>query len=122
MNQGENWKSFRREWKFCGLAAGTHKEAQEVRVASLLNVVGKEGIDMHQTFRWENSSDARKLDKVLETFEECCVPVLNETFERCVFFKREQLPNESLDSYVTALIFQNRAVLARYVNFSFVIG
>ena len=40
LHQGENWKSFRREWKFYELAAGIHKKAQEVRVASLLNVVG----------------------------------------------------------------------------------
>ena len=46
LHQGGNWKSFRREWKFYELAAGIHKKAQEVRVASLLNVIGKEGMDM----------------------------------------------------------------------------
>ena len=29
LHQGENWKSFRREWKFYELAAGIHKKAQE---------------------------------------------------------------------------------------------
>ena len=104
LHQGENWKSFRREWKFYELAAGIHKKAQEVRVASLLNVIGKEGMDMYETFQWENSSDALKIDKVLEKFEERCVPARNETYERYVFFKREQLSNESLDSYITALM------------------
>lgn len=42
LHQGENWKLFRREWKFYELAAGIHKKSEEVRVASLLNVVGKE--------------------------------------------------------------------------------
>jgi len=50
--QGENWKSFRREWKFNELAAGIHKKSQEVRVASLLNVIGKEGMDMYEAFQW----------------------------------------------------------------------
>ena len=104
LHQGENWKTFRREWKFYELAAGIHKKAQEVRVASLLNVIGKEGMDMYETFQWENSSDALKIDKVLEKFEERCVPARNETYERYVFFKREQLSNESLDSYITALM------------------
>ena len=104
LHQGENWKSFRREWKFYELAAGIHKKAQEVRVASLLNVIGKEGMDMYQTFQWGNSSDALKIDKVLEKFEERCVPLRNETYERYVFFKREQLSNESLDNYITALM------------------
>ena len=104
LHQGENWKTFRREWKFYELAAGIHKKAQEVRVASLLNVIGKEGMDMYETFQWENSSDALKIDKVLEKFEERCVPARNETYERYVFFKREQLSNESLDSYITTLM------------------
>ena len=66
--QGENWKLFRREWKFYELAAGIHKKSEEVRVASLLNVVGKKGMDMYETFQWDNPSHALKIDKVLEKF------------------------------------------------------
>ena len=86
------------------LAAGIHRKADEVRVASLLNVVGKEGLDMYETFQWEDASHALKIDKVLEKFEERCVPARNETYERFVFFKREQLPSESLDCYITAFL------------------
>ena len=73
-------------------------------MASLLNVIGKEGMDMYETFQWNVESDALKIDKVLEKFEERCVPARNETYEQYVFFKREQLLSESLDSYVTALM------------------
>lgn len=73
-------------------------------MASLLNLIGKEGMDMHETLRWENSSDALKIGKVLEKLEERCVPVRNETYEWYVFFKREQLSNDSLGSYITALM------------------
>ena len=66
LHQGENWKSFRRKWKFYELAAGIHKKAQEVRVASLLNVIGKERNEHIRTFQWGNSLDALKIDKVLE--------------------------------------------------------
>lgn len=81
IKQGENWKSLRHEWKFYELAAVMHRKAQEVQVASLLNLIGKEGMDMHETLRWENSSDALKIGKVLEKLEERCVPVRNETYE-----------------------------------------
>ena len=83
----QDWKSFPREWKFYELAAGIHKKAQEFRVASLLNVIAKEGMDMYETFQWGNSSDALTIDKVLVKFEERCVPVRNETYERYVFVK-----------------------------------
>ena len=49
--QGENWKLFRREWKFYELAAGIHREADEVRVASLLNFVGKDGVGIYESFQ-----------------------------------------------------------------------
>ena len=104
LHQGKNWKLFRQEWKFYELAAGIHKKAQEVRVASLLNVIGKEGMDMYETSQWENSSDTLKIDKVLEKFEERCVPVRNEIYKRYIFFKREQLSDESLVSYITTLL------------------
>ena len=100
LHQGENWKTFRREWKFYELAAGIHRESQEVRVASLLNVIGAERFDMYDTFKWDNSSDALKIDKLLEKFEERCVPARNKIYERYVFFKREQLSNGPLDSYI----------------------
>ena len=60
LHQGENWKLFRREWKFFELAAGIHRKPKEVRVASLLNVVGKEGVDMYETFQWEDASQNRQ--------------------------------------------------------------
>lgn len=105
LHPGENWKSFRPdEMEVYQLAASIHKKALEVRVASLLNVIGKKGMDIYETFQWENSSDALKLGKVLEKFEEHSVPVCNETYERYAFFKCKQLSNESLDSYVTALM------------------
>ena len=63
---------------------------------------GKEGMDMYDTFRWDNSSDALKIDQVLQTFQERCVPARNETCERYVFCKREQLSDEPLDSYITS--------------------
>ena len=77
LHHGENWKLFCRECKLYELAAGIHRKADEVRVASLLNVVGKEGLDMYETFQWEDASHALKIDKVLEKFEERCVPVRN---------------------------------------------
>lgn len=88
LHQGQNGKSFRRAWKLNELAAGIHKNFEsrdKVRVASLWN---------------EKIRPALKIDKVWERLEERRVPVLNETYKRFVFFKREQLSNNFLDSYI----------------------
>ena len=50
--QGESWKLFRREWKFFEIAADIYSKTDEVRVASLFNVVDEDGIDMYETIQW----------------------------------------------------------------------
>lgn len=104
LHHGENWKIFQRSWKYYEIAAGLHKKSDEIRVCSLLNVIGKDGVDMYETFHWDQEGDAMKIANVLEKFEERCVPARNETYERYVFFKREQSSSESLDCYITTLI------------------
>ena len=74
-------------------------------MASLLNVISKEGMDyVRHLSMGKFVRDALKIEKVLEKFEGRCVPLCNETYERYVFFKREQLSNESLHNYITALM------------------
>ena len=51
LHPGENWKSFRPdEMEVYRLAASIHKKAHEVRVASLLNVIGKKGMTYTKPF------------------------------------------------------------------------
>ena len=49
LHLGENWKSFRRKWKFYELASGIHKKAQEVRVASFK--CDWQGMGTYETFQ-----------------------------------------------------------------------
>jgi len=43
MHRGEHWKQFKRDWTYCEIASKINKEDGAVRVAHLLNVIGKEG-------------------------------------------------------------------------------
>ena len=79
-------------------------KAEKVRVAALLNVIARDALDMYETFQWESEGDNFKITKVLEKFEERCVPARNEIFERYNFFKRNQNKDESLDAYITTLL------------------
>ena len=103
-HRGENWKNFKREWSYYEIAAGFATKAEKVRVAALLNVIGRDALDMYETFQWESEGDNFKIGKVLEKFEERCVPARNEIFEWYNFFKRNQNKGESLDAYITTLL------------------
>ena len=50
-NRGESWKQFRREWKFYEIATKISKEEDDVRIAALMNVIGREGMDLFDTFQ-----------------------------------------------------------------------
>ena len=103
-HRGENWKNFKREWSYYEIAAGIASRTEKIRVAALLNVIGRDALDMYETFQWDAEGDNFKTAKVLEKFEERCVPARNEIFERYNFFKRNQNNGESLDAYITTLL------------------
>ena len=85
-------------------SGGIASKTEKIRVAALLNVIGRDALDMYETFQWETEGDNFKIAKVLEKFEERCVPARNEILERYNFFKRNQDNGESLDAYITTLL------------------
>ena len=54
--------------------------------ATLLHMIGPEG---YNTLTWESPGDEKKIDKILETFEEYCIPQKNITWERHIFNTHE---------------------------------
>ena len=112
-HRGGQWKQFKRDWTYYKVAAKIDKEGSAVRVAHLLNVIGKEGQDMFDTFNL-NDEDCVDVAKVLQEFETRCLPVSNVIFERYVLNKRVQEAGESLDHYITEMMKQ--AELCKYSN------
>ena len=72
----------------------------------LRDVIGREGVQVFDTFTFDEASyeSADKLDHVLAKYEFRCLPQRNETYERHLFNKREQEPDESIDQFCTALM------------------
>ena len=49
-HQGDNWWQFKRDWTYYKRSTKIDKEDGAVRVAHLLNVIGKDAQDLHETF------------------------------------------------------------------------
>jgi len=84
--QGDNWKQFKREWTYCETATKINKEEGTVRVAHLLNVIGKEGQDMFETFAL-SEDDCSDITKILKEFEARCTPVTSVIYKRYILNK-----------------------------------
>ena len=55
------------------------------------------------TLTWDAEGDYKKIDKVLEKFEEQRQPRKNSNYKRYKFFSRAQESDEIIDQYVTVL-------------------
>ena len=102
-NISTNWKKFKQRYLNYEIATGINEKNNATRVAAFLIVVGNEALDVYDTLIWDNEGDDKKIDKVLEKFEEYCEPKKNVSYERYVFFSRAQESNENIDQYVTTL-------------------
>lgn len=109
----EYWKQFRRDWTYYEIASKINKESGAVRVAHLLNVIGKEGQDMFDTFNL-SKEDRVDITKVLQEFESRCLPVSNVIYKRYVFNQKAQEAGELLNHYITDVMKQ--AKLCKYGN------
>ena len=102
-NKEASWKLFLQMWNNYEVATDLSNEPDNKRVATLLSVIGKEALEVFNTFTWTRSTDAQKVKEVLKKFEEYCTPKKNLTYERYKFNTRNQHYNESIDEFVTSL-------------------
>lgn len=98
-----NWKLWKQKFKLFLLASGKSTKSDEVKVAILLNFLGDEGLHIYNTFEYDEGESDIKLDTVLKKFDAYCEPIKNVVYEHFKFFKRDQLPDESVDNFITGL-------------------
>ena len=74
-------------------------EDEEIRVATLLIVVGHNDLDMYETFDWGGDADiTNKFEEVMKMFKSRLVLETNKPCEIYEFFKRNQKQRETTNS------------------------
>ena len=96
------WKTWRRQWKNYSIATGLKEKPEEVQAATLLTCLGPEALNVLDGL-CPDEDEQKKVDVVLEKFEDFCIGKTNETFERYKFNLRNQESGESIDLYVAEL-------------------
>ena len=102
-NLANNWKKFKRVWTQYEIASKLNKQDKAQRTATLLTCLGSEGLEIVDSFHFVDEAQRSDIDQVMEKLEEFCIGSTNEIYERYVFNKREQAPEESFDTYLAAL-------------------
>ena len=65
---------------------------------------------------FENEDQRKDSEVILKKMKEYYIGECNETYERYVFNRRDQEPNESVDAYVTCTALQKLAKTCNYVS------
>lgn len=99
-NLVNNWKLFKQKFQNYLRASGNDKKDEEVQVAMFLNCIGDEALEVYNTFK---ITDEKKLQPILEAFDQYCEPQKNVIYNRFKFFSRSQSEGETIDHFVTDL-------------------
>lgn len=102
-NMAENWSFFKQRFDIYMVASKSNKENSEYQIALLLSVIGDRALKIYNNFTYSADEDKSNIKVVIDKFANYFIPSKNVTYERHVFFLREQKQDENIDSYVTDL-------------------
>ena len=102
VNVSDNWKKFKQRYEMYMKATEKDKKAEDIQVATLLTMIGEQGMDIYNSFEWREADDKNKINTVLQKFDGYCEPIKNVTFERHKFNTCVQ-GQMNIDQYVTEL-------------------
>ena len=97
------WRTWKQDWEFYYDANELDKKQEKVRVDIFFNCAGLAAQERYSHFEWEDEADKKKLEKIMQKFEDLCIPRENPIVERYNFHKRSQQPGETVLQYVAAL-------------------
>jgi len=108
----ERWKLFRQKWDNYAVLTSMHEHPRNFQVALLLHTLGDGLLKIYNGFQFTTPDTERTCQEILDKFQDFAVGTINETYERFVFNKRSQLPDETFESFLAAI--QSQIKLCNY--------
>ena len=102
-NLAASWERFSQRYNNFAIATGVNAKEEATQVATLLSIIGNDGLDTYNAFSWAAEGDKLKIETVINKFEAFCSPKKNAVYERYVFNTRSRKEQEPIDAYATNL-------------------
>ena len=102
-NLAENWRFFKQKFQLYLQATKADKEETAYKTSILLSCIGDRALKIYNNFTYIKPEGKMVYETVIQKFEEYFNPEKNVTFERHVFFLRNQKIGEKIDAYVNEL-------------------
>ena len=98
----EEWTKCIRRFERFRQASGLNSKSEESQVNALIYAMGEEADDIFYSFHL-SEEDSKKYGTVKTNFERYFIKKRNVIYERSMFNRRVQKPDESVDSFITDL-------------------
>ena len=106
------WLDWKQKFNRYMIATKLNREDGEIQVSTLIYTMGSEVEHIFKSFNFEEEGDEKRLNKVIEKFDEHFVPKRNVIHERAKFHQRKQQEGESAEVFIRSLY-----DLAEYCDF-----
>jgi hypothetical protein len=73
-NISEQWDRWKQQFELYITATESDAKSDYIKTSLFLTCIGKEGLEIYNTFTFANDSDIMKLKPVMEKFEAYCKP------------------------------------------------
>ena len=97
-----NWEYFETSWKNYSTATELNKKSEEIQVATLLSLLGREGNEIYTNLPI-STEERKKTTTILEKLRAYFVPKQNTIYERYTFNTTSQNESETFDDYLNKL-------------------
>lgn len=101
-NLSENWRRFKQNYDIFEEAAGIKSQTENMRIASFLNTIGEEALELFNSFNL-SVKERKCFTQIQNAFENHCMAKKRIVHERFKFFSRRQCKNEMLKTYLADL-------------------
>ena len=102
-NLSAKWKKWKQDLNFYFAATEKDSKGYKVKSSILLHCIGHKGRGIYNTFIFEPKEHNMIFKKIIEKFDEYCIPRKNITFLIRKFFTHRQVEGQSLDEFVSSL-------------------
>ncbi|KAL9989578.1 hypothetical protein ACROYT_G004142 [Oculina patagonica] len=108
----ENWKLWKEKYNNYFIISRLDRENPEYQLAMFKHTIGNDALKLIKTFTYAETENRNDWRVVMGKVEKHCIGEVNEIYERYCFNKRDKIPTESVDSFVSEL-----KTLAKTCNF-----
>ena len=81
-NLADQWDRWKQQFEIYLIATESTEKAEKIKTSILLTCIGKQGLDIYNTFTFCEDDDKMKLKPVMDQFEAYCKPRKNITLLR----------------------------------------